>query len=149
MNQYSWQKYLKEKHDAFAVNPMKSESGFQLLDVLVKMARKGSNPILYNVGSMVNLGSQETARLSLSLPKGLKKFSTNLAAWNASEESPKIAARSVIDSIVCRACPDKASAPCDDGWLNFEAPQLAIGQPIQKGNEGCIEEQLKGTTASG
>jgi hypothetical protein len=65
----SWQKYLKEKHDAFALNPMKSESGFQLLDVLVKMARKGSIPILYNVGSMVNLGSQETTRLSLSLLK--------------------------------------------------------------------------------
>jgi hypothetical protein len=31
----SWQKYLEEKHDAFAVNPMKSASGFQLLDVLV------------------------------------------------------------------------------------------------------------------
>jgi len=47
-------------------------------------------------------------------------------------KSPKIVARTVIHSIVCRASPDKASAPCDDGWLNFEAPQLAIRHPIQK-----------------
>jgi hypothetical protein len=69
---------------------------------------------------------------SIFFCRGLKKCSTNLPAWNASEESPKIAARTVIHSIVCRACPDKASAPCDDGWLNFETPQLAIGHPMQK-----------------
>jgi hypothetical protein len=50
----SWQKYIYENHQAFAVGPFTSESSFQLLDVLVK--RNDSKPILYNVGSMVDLG---------------------------------------------------------------------------------------------
>jgi hypothetical protein len=54
----SWQKFLYEDHGAYAVGPFTSESSVQLLDVLVKT--KGSNPILYNVGSMVELGSTES-----------------------------------------------------------------------------------------
>ncbi len=42
----SWQKYLYEKRAAFAVDPLKSETSVQLLDVMVKTSRKGSSPIL-------------------------------------------------------------------------------------------------------
>lgn len=42
----SWQKDLYEKRAAFAVDPLKSESSVQILDVLVKTSSKGSSPIL-------------------------------------------------------------------------------------------------------
>jgi hypothetical protein len=73
----SWQKYLYEKRAAFAVDPLKSESRVQLLDVLVKTSRKGSSPILYKIGSMFNLGSQESQETADRLREGLKRFESN------------------------------------------------------------------------
>jgi hypothetical protein len=71
----SWQKFLYEKHQAFAVGPFTSESSVQLLDVLVKT--KGSNPILYNVGSMVNLGSKEFPIIADRLREVLQHLLSN------------------------------------------------------------------------
>jgi hypothetical protein len=73
----SWQKYLYEKHAAFAVDPLKPEDSVRLLDVLVKTSRKGSSPILYNIGPMFNLGSTESQETSDRLRKVLKCFESN------------------------------------------------------------------------
>ncbi len=69
----SWQKFLY-KEGAFAVGPFTSESSVQLLDVLVKT--KGSNPILCNVGSMVNLASNES-QITADLHEVLQHLESN------------------------------------------------------------------------
>ncbi|CAK9197009.1 unnamed protein product [Sphagnum troendelagicum] len=71
----SWEKYLYKKHNAFAVGPFTSESSVQLLDVLVKT--RGSNPTLYIVGSMVNLGSKESQSTADRLGKVLEALESN------------------------------------------------------------------------
>jgi len=71
----SWQKFLYEHHGAFAVGPFTSESSIQLLDVLVKT--KGSNPILHNVGSMVNLAFEESRTIADRLGDVLQDFGLN------------------------------------------------------------------------
>jgi hypothetical protein len=71
----SWQKYLYEEHKAFAVGPLTSEISVQLLDVLVK--KKGSNPILHNVGSMMNLGSKASQKTADPLRNALKHLESN------------------------------------------------------------------------
>jgi len=73
----SWTKYLYKKHAAFAVDPLKSEDSVQLLHVLVKTSRKGSSPILYNIGSMFKLGSKESQETADRLCEGLKRFESN------------------------------------------------------------------------
>jgi len=70
----SWQKYLYEKHAAFAVDPWKSDGSVHLLDVLVKTSRNRSSPVLYNIGSMFNLGSKESQATADRLREGLKRF---------------------------------------------------------------------------
>ncbi|CAK9258326.1 unnamed protein product [Sphagnum jensenii] len=69
----SWQKYPYEAHKAIAVGPLTSE--IQLLDVLVKT--KGSNPILHNVGSIVNLGSKASQKTADPLRNALKHLESN------------------------------------------------------------------------
>jgi len=81
----SWQKYLYEKHDAFAVDPLKSESSVRLLDVLVKTSRRGSSPILYNIGSMFMLGSKESQETADRLRDGLKRFESNTGKDSCSD----------------------------------------------------------------
>ncbi|CAM6035780.1 unnamed protein product [Sphagnum compactum] len=77
----SWQKYLYKNHQAFAVGPFTSESSVQLLDVLTKT--NGSKPILYKVGSMVDLGfvgtneSQTTVEVFRQVLKDLESNQSN------------------------------------------------------------------------
>ncbi|CAM6035374.1 unnamed protein product, partial [Sphagnum compactum] len=73
----SWQKYLYEKYAAFAMDPLKSERSVRLLDVLVKTSRRGSSPILYNIGSIFKLGSKESQETADRLREGLKRFESN------------------------------------------------------------------------
>ncbi|CAM6069731.1 unnamed protein product [Sphagnum tenellum] len=71
----SWQKYLYKEHQAFAVGPLTSESSVQRLDVLVKT--KGSNPVLHNVASIVNLGSKASQKTADPLRNALKHLESN------------------------------------------------------------------------
>jgi len=75
----SWQKYLYEEHAAFPVDPLKSKRSVRLLDLLVKTktGSMGSSPILYNTGSMFELGSKESQETADRLRKGLKRFESN------------------------------------------------------------------------
>ncbi len=57
------------------MGPFTSESSVQLLDVLVKT--RGSNPILYIVGSMVNLGSNESQSIAVRLGEVLQALESN------------------------------------------------------------------------
>jgi hypothetical protein len=81
----SWQKYLYEQHAAFPVDPLKSEGSVRLLDVLVKTSRRGSSPILYNIGSMFELGSKESQATADRLREGLKRFESNTGKDSRSE----------------------------------------------------------------
>jgi hypothetical protein len=56
------------------VRSFTSESSVQLLDVLVKT--KDSNPILYNVGSMVTVGSNES-QITAKLREVLQHLESN------------------------------------------------------------------------
>jgi hypothetical protein len=82
----SWQKYLHEEHCAFAVDPLKSEGSVRLLDVLVKTSRRGSSPILHNIGSMFELGSKESQETADRLREGLKRFESNTECEEDDEE---------------------------------------------------------------
>ncbi|CAK9855501.1 unnamed protein product [Sphagnum jensenii] len=82
----SWQKYLYEEHSAFAVDPLKSERSIRLLDVLVKTSRRGSSPILDNIGPMFNLGSKESQETADRLREGLKRFESNTDCDEDDEE---------------------------------------------------------------
>ncbi|CAK9209350.1 unnamed protein product [Sphagnum troendelagicum] len=82
----SWTKYLYQKHAAFAVDPLKSEGSFRLLDVLVKTSRRGSSPILYNIGSIFKLGSKESQETADRLREGLKRFESNTECEEDDEE---------------------------------------------------------------
>jgi hypothetical protein len=81
----SWQKYLHEEHCAFAVDPLKSEGSVRLLDVLVKTSRRGSSPILHNIGSMFELGSKESQETADRLREGLKRFESNTGKDSCSD----------------------------------------------------------------
>jgi hypothetical protein len=80
----SWEKYLYEEHCAFAVNPLRSDS-VRLLDVLVKTGRRGSSPILHNIGSMLQLGSKESQETADRLREGLKRFESNTGKDSCSD----------------------------------------------------------------
>jgi hypothetical protein len=83
----SWQKYLYEEHAAFAVGPLESERSVRLLDVLVKTSRRGLNPILYNIGSMLELGSKESQETADRLRERLKRFESNTGKSNTGKDS--------------------------------------------------------------
>jgi hypothetical protein len=70
----SWQNFLYKELGAFPVRSFTSESSVQLLDVLVKT--KDSNPILYNVGSMVTVGSNES-QITAKLREVLQHLESN------------------------------------------------------------------------
>jgi hypothetical protein len=80
-----WQKYLYEKHAAFAVDPLMPEGSVQLLDVLVKTSRRGSSPILHKIGSMFELGSKESQETADRLREGLKRFQSNTGKDSCSD----------------------------------------------------------------
>jgi hypothetical protein len=47
----SSQHFLYGQHSTVAVSPLKAKTSAKLLDVLIETGRKGSNPIVQNVGS--------------------------------------------------------------------------------------------------
>ncbi len=67
----SWANDLYYNHGAVAVSLLMSESSLKLLDVLVKST---SRSVLQNVGSMVDLGTPESAEIAALLRKKLENF---------------------------------------------------------------------------
>ncbi|CAK9252072.1 unnamed protein product [Sphagnum jensenii] len=67
----SWVNYLYKSHDAVAVSLLMSETSLNLLDVLVKSTTRGK---LQVAGSMVGLGTPESADTVALLQKKLQDF---------------------------------------------------------------------------
>jgi hypothetical protein len=70
----SWTNYLYKNHGAVAVSPLMSEPSLNPLDVLVKST---SRSVLQHVGSMVDLGTPESAETAELLRKKLQNFKSN------------------------------------------------------------------------
>jgi hypothetical protein len=73
----SWQNFLYEEHSAVTLSLLRSRNSVKLLDVFIKKGRKGSKPVIQNVGSMVTLGSSESEETVNRLREGLASFESS------------------------------------------------------------------------
>jgi hypothetical protein len=70
----SWQKYLYEKRAAFAVDPLKSETSVQLLDVMVKTSRRARVLSFRILVPCSTWAPKNPRRLPIVFVRGIKRF---------------------------------------------------------------------------
>ncbi|CAM6024044.1 unnamed protein product [Sphagnum balticum] len=101
----SWANYLYKTHGAVPVSLLMSEHSLNLLNVLVKSRSKGW---LQNIGSMVGLGTPESAETAALLRKKLQNFESKTVD-DRDDEAPKFQSSGLLDESFSHTVKSRAS----------------------------------------